>query len=98
MSYKITTPYLYQEMLRSHSYLYQRRSKDVAVAASALGLVEVHSSVPAPPATARFVSNFNETPAKQAIIRDEQLARDGMGLTPRPEAFPNTGYLGQGVV
>ena len=88
----------YQEMLRRHSYLYQRRPKDIPVAAPALGLMEVHSSVPAPPATARFIPNFNETPVKQTIIRDEQLARDGMGLTPRPEAFPNTGYLGQGVV
>ena len=88
----------YQELLRGHSYIYQRRPKDVAVDAPGLGLSEIHSSVYAPAQSARFVSNFNEIPVKQTIIRDEQLSRDGLGLNPLPGAFPQTGYLGRGVV
>jgi len=87
----------YQEMLRLHSYLYQRRPKDIPRDASGLGIQEVHSSIPTLPARVRFVSGFNEAPAKVAVTRDDQLARDGVGENPLPGAFPNTGYLGQGV-
>lgn len=87
----------YQELLRLHSYLFQRRPKDIPRDAAGLGLLEIHTSLPTPPAALRFVSHFDETPAKQAVKLDDQLARSGIGETIRPEAFPNTGYLGEGL-
>lgn len=87
----------YQEVLRLHSYRYQRRPTDIAKAASALGLVEIHAFLPAPAINRRFTSGFNELPTQQSVLRDEQLARDGKGLNPLPEAFPNTGYIGEGL-
>lgn len=84
----------YQEILRSHSYLYQKRVKDIPRDAAGLGLLERHASIPFRQV---FVANYNETPTVKPLTRDEHLIRSGLGETVRPEAFPNTGYLGQGL-
>jgi len=81
-------------MLRSHSYAYQKRMKDIPRDISGLGLLEKHSSIPFRQV---YVSNFNETPLKKPVLRDEQLIRDGVGENTRPEGFPQTGFLGSGL-
>lgn len=84
----------YQELLRTHSYKYQRRPADIPTHRHQLGLLEQHASIPL---RQWFISGINETPVFKPILRDEQLIRDSVGLTPSPAAFPNTGYLGKGL-
>ena len=81
----------YQELLRTHSYKFQRRPTDIPIRQSSLGLVEYMASVPT---RQIYISNFNEYPAQQLIKTDDQLARSGIGTTIKPEASPHTGYLG----
>ena len=83
----------YQEMLRGHGYFYQRRPADIPRDLTGLGLLEYHASIPN---RQIFISNFNELPDRQVISTDDQLARSGIGETIRPEAFPQTGFLGPG--
>ena len=84
----------YQEMLRAHSYMYQARFKDIPRDLTGLGLLERHESIPSRQV---FVSGFNDAPAIKPVLRDEQLVGSNIGETVRPEAFPNTGYLGEGL-
>lgn len=84
----------YQEMLRLHSYKYQARFKDIPRDLTGLGLLERHESIPFRQV---FVAGFNETPTVKPVLRDEQLITSGIGETVRPEAFPNSGYLGEGL-
>ena len=84
----------YQEMLRMHSYLYQRRYKDIPRDLTGLGLLEIHSSVPQ---RMNFLSGIVDAPAMRPVTRDEHLIRDSVGEPVRPEAFPNTGFLGNGI-
>lgn len=84
----------YQELLRTHSYMYQKRIADISRNKQKLGLLENHTSIPF---RQIFVSGMNETPVFKPLVRDEQLSRDGVGINPAPGAFPNTGYLGKGL-
>ncbi|HSW57602.1 MAG TPA: hypothetical protein VLH15_04320 [Dehalococcoidales bacterium] len=84
----------YQELLRAHSYFYQRRPKHIPADASGLGLLEYHASLPG---RQEFFSQKAARPEMQAVTTDDQLAQSGIGETVKPEAFPHTGYLGPGV-
>jgi len=84
----------YQEMLRAHSYRYQNRPKDIPRDRTGLGLLERHESIPFRQV---FIAGFNDAPTVKPVLRDEHLARSSIGETVRPEAFPNTGYLGEGI-